>query len=229
MDRIPPKERTMYMCARCHTVMRKEAYPSPRTESVHHFVGAFVQHIPQIPLNPNRESVRERGTEADTSTAPPSPASLDRFPPLPSLPIVQRHQQRQNDTPSPSIDPQLVAPPPPPPRGDEGSRSSAEGRELPVHPRQEMRIGSAYQAVFKAFARLLPPPAEGEARRIGVGSGGARAGMGVMRAAAVRCGLQCQGYIRALQLGIEVRACSSPGMLTVCDGFVTRKREVLRS
>jgi len=91
--------------------------------------------------------------------------------------------------PPPVADGQSWSPQPLPQRG-----------ELPIHPRQVSRAEEANQAIFEALARLLP-------LQSGVG-GGARTGgeIGRMQAAAVRCGQQCQGYIRALQRGVEVRS-----------------------
>ena len=94
---------------------------------------------------------------------------------------------------------------------------------LPVHPRQHARTGSAHRAVFEALARLLPvllpPPteeeqeqAEKEEKARGDAGGkleAAERGAGRMEAAALRCGRQCQGYMRSLQQGIQVRASSA--------------------
>ena len=79
---------------------------------------------------------------------------------------------------------------------------------FPVHPRQQERTGSAHRAVFEALARLLPvlpPTEEGEEERGGVGGRlEAAGGAGRMKEAALRCGSQCQGYIRSLQQGVQV-------------------------
>lgn len=92
-----------------------------------------------------------------------------------------------------------------------GSQSPPERVGLPAHPRQVLRAAEAYQAVFAALSRLLPLQSGG-GRSVGGGGVGGRTDLmgeiGRMQAAAVRCGEQCQGYIRALQKGIEVRSLS---------------------
>lgn len=66
-------------------------------------------------------------------------------------------------------------------------------------------MGNAFQAVFEALMRLLPP-ASGLRRARGGGGGGdtSDTAVGVMETAALRCGNQCREHIRSLQRGIEV-------------------------
>lgn len=78
---------------------------------------------------------------------------------------------------------------------------------LPLHPRQATSMGNAFQEIFEALMRLLPP-ASGLRRARGGGGGGggdtSDTAVGGMHTAALRCGNQCREHIRSLQRGIEV-------------------------
>ncbi|CAN0135927.1 unnamed protein product, partial [Ectocarpus fasciculatus] len=149
-------------------------------------------------LHAMRESVREQALQADASRAPPSPVPAEHPLRSPSLPDSQQLRQ---DEPSPTDQPG-VSPLPTP--GQLSTNAPDARRELlPVHPRQTARTANAYQAVIQALTGLLPTTTSSD-----VEEERGRGGAGNMHAAAVRCGIQCQGYIRALQRGIQVRACS---------------------
>lgn len=160
-------------------------------------------------------AVRERNQEMVRWATTISVRNLIRFPPLSPLhlPTVlsntfRRESARERvlevDTPSPprhhASQDHLPRPPSMTMPGDQclSLQSLPHRGYLPVHPRQVSRATEAYQAVFEALAMLLPLRSGGD------GGAGARGGIGRMQAAAVRCGQQCQGYIRALQQGIEV-------------------------
>lgn len=154
-------------------------------------------------LQHDRESRRERVLEADTSTAPPGSASQGCLPRLPSLRTSQQLPIRNEPPPVPA-GPRLKSPPSP---RDDSADTAATASDLLIHPRQAARAGSAFRAVFEAMTRLLPPFANGKAQSESPcdGGAGARSRVETMQMAAIRCGVQCQGCIRALLEGIQVQ------------------------
>ncbi|CAM9512232.1 unnamed protein product [Ectocarpus sp. 13 AM-2016] len=148
-------------------------------------------------LHAMRESVREQALRADPSRAPPPPASSEHLPRPPSLPDSQQLQPQDESSPT---DQSGVSPSSTPEQLSTDGPDARRGL-LPVHPRQTARTAIAYQAVFQALTRLLPTTTSS-----GVEQEQSRGGAGNMQVAAVRCGIQCQGYIRAIQRGIQVRA-----------------------
>lgn len=159
---------------------------------------------------------------ASTSVTAPAPASpffhrtparealSERAPPLPGTRVTTPSMSPQEDAVvNAAITGELPVYPRQSARFGKAHRGAAAAGGLPLHPRQDARTGSAHRAVFEALARLLPaPPTEAAARRDNFGRRlGAAAGGGArrMQAAALRCGSQCQGYIRLLQQGVQVR------------------------
>ncbi|CAM9218424.1 unnamed protein product [Ectocarpus sp. 8 AP-2014] len=148
-------------------------------------------------LHAMRESVREQAIQADPSRAPPPPASSEHLPRPPSLPDSQQLRPQDELLPTDQSGVSRLSTP------GQLSTDGPDARRdlLPVHPRQTAQTAIAYQAVFQALTRLLPTTTSS-----GVEREQSRGGAGNMQVAAVRCGIQCQRYIRALQRGIQVRA-----------------------
>ena len=141
--------------------------------------------------------------EAAPTTAPSYPASQDHPTRRVSLSTPQSLRVQNDPPPPPPVD--LHSRPVTYPRGCLPASTAASTGDLPVHPRQAEK---AYKAVFQALIALLPSCPAGEVLSGGGCRAGAGSGIGKMQAAALRCGVQCQGHIRALQNGIQVRAVS---------------------
>lgn len=159
---------------------------------------------PPLSFQPQRTRVRE----ALSGRAQPVPGDARSTP----LPPRSSENAARLASPTSSLEDVVVVG-----VGVNGGAIASEGR-FPAHPRQHARTGSAHRAVFEALTRLLPvrlplpSTKEEEEEEEGArgGTGGrleaAGAGAGRMQKAAIRCGRQCQGYIRSLQQGIQVLA-----------------------